>query len=793
MFFRILQKDLKRKKTMNFVLLLFIVLASMFFASSANNLLAVNGAINHFMDISKVPDFFSVALSDGKEDKIQTFIAENELVSEYEALDGFNLTNEQVTITKRQKESAKGGYERTNTLLIQKIPQNFMKIFPMEGEEILLKSGEIAFPKLEADSNDLQVGDKVRIKVGETEQEFTIAYIVKDAVFGTSFMGMKRLFISDEDFAKYEAQENLTYVKIYNVNSKDMESFNKIWKEQNFQIISTIDSKAAVAMCYVMDMLVAGILIVVSICLILIAFLVLRFTIVFTLQEDYKEIGIMKAIGIKDRGIKGIYLVKYFVLSVVGALAGFLCSFPFGDMLLKNAIVNIKVDKAEQNYLVNFLCSAAIVAIVLLFCYSSTNRLKKFSALDAIRNGSNGERFQGKNRLRLWKKKQMKPYFYLALNDISRNKKRFSILTVTFCLGTMLILLPLSAVHTLKSDRIVSLFGLCQSDVYIDTGNLDNYIMNKGDSEFLEEMSRMEEVLAENGIRAKLGSDVGYMIPCYADNPEDNYSYYILQEAGNWERSYSLLEGKEPELDNEVMITDITAKEMGVGIGDSVYFMMSGGTKECIITGTYQSMMNMGQGFRVSRSVDLSNESLSGIFCLQAEVEDMEEAEACEKIKDIFPEYKVMNSSEFMDTMIGSVKEQMDILMTCITVIVLIINGLITVLMMKTMMTKERGDIALLKSIGFANRSIKAWQVARILLVLVTAIVIGTILSKLLAPYTMGPIFAMMGANKIELVTNPLEAYVIYPLLLLTATGISAYICAGGVKRVDLKEVNSME
>ena len=80
MFFRILQRDLKRKKTMNFVLLLFIVLASMFFASSTNNLLAVNGAINHFMDISKVPDFFSVALSDGKEDEIQNFIGENELV-----------------------------------------------------------------------------------------------------------------------------------------------------------------------------------------------------------------------------------------------------------------------------------------------------------------------------------------------------------------------------------------------------------------------------------------------------------------------------------------------------------------------------------------------------------------------------------------------------------------------------------------------------------------------------------------------------------------------------------------
>ena len=46
---------------------------------------------------------------------------------------------------------------------------------------------------------------------------------------------------------------------------------------------------------------IAAILIIVSVCLILISFLVLRFTIVFTLQEDFKEIGIMKAIGIRDK------------------------------------------------------------------------------------------------------------------------------------------------------------------------------------------------------------------------------------------------------------------------------------------------------------------------------------------------------------------------------------------------------------------------------------------------------------------------------------------------------------
>ncbi len=38
MYWRILRKDLKRKKTMNFVLLLFILLAAMFIASGGGNM-----------------------------------------------------------------------------------------------------------------------------------------------------------------------------------------------------------------------------------------------------------------------------------------------------------------------------------------------------------------------------------------------------------------------------------------------------------------------------------------------------------------------------------------------------------------------------------------------------------------------------------------------------------------------------------------------------------------------------------------------------------------------------------
>ena len=48
MFFRILKKDLKRKKTMNVILLLFVVLAAMFVASSVNNIITVTNGLDYY-------------------------------------------------------------------------------------------------------------------------------------------------------------------------------------------------------------------------------------------------------------------------------------------------------------------------------------------------------------------------------------------------------------------------------------------------------------------------------------------------------------------------------------------------------------------------------------------------------------------------------------------------------------------------------------------------------------------------------------------------------------------------
>lgn len=78
MFFRILRNELKRKRTMNIILFLFIVLATMFLASSVSNLITVTGAVDYFMDISKVPDRFAIALDESEQDVIEEYLSDSD-------------------------------------------------------------------------------------------------------------------------------------------------------------------------------------------------------------------------------------------------------------------------------------------------------------------------------------------------------------------------------------------------------------------------------------------------------------------------------------------------------------------------------------------------------------------------------------------------------------------------------------------------------------------------------------------------------------------------------------------
>lgn len=117
---------------------------------------------------------------------------------------------------------------------------------------------------------------------------------------------------------------------------------------------------------------------------------------------------------------------------------------------------------------------------------------------------------------------------------------------------------------------------------------------------------------------------------------------------------------------------------------------------------------------------------------------------------------------------------------------------LITVLMEKLFIAREKGEIAMLKSIGFRNSSIRLWQLSRMIVVTCCSMIIAIPLSLLSNAVILKPIFAIMGAN-IAIQVNALQAYIIYPTILLIGILIAALLGSMSIKNIDIREMNHLE
>lgn len=232
-------------------------------------------------------------------------------------------------------------------------------------------------------------------------------------------------------------------------------------------------TKSTYRLIYVFDIIIAALLITVGICLILISLLVLRFALVFAMEENYREIGVMKAIGFRNLEIQKIYLIKYLVLVIAGAVFGGILSVPLGDFMVKGASQNLIMEDGRNFLWVNLLCILVIAFFVMSFCWMCTKKMKKVSAVQAIRNGTPGERYHKRKGMHLYRRK-MPVCIYLGINDILSHGKRYIILMITFCISFVLISIPLNTLTTMKSGEMVRRFALNpDSAVYLDKMEMD--------------------------------------------------------------------------------------------------------------------------------------------------------------------------------------------------------------------------------------------------------------------------------------------------------------------------------
>ena len=277
MYRNILKKDLKRKRAMNLILLLFIILATMFVSSSVNNIINVTTALDSYFEMANAPDYFAAVMNKNCAVDI------DETVRMASAVDSC-ATENVLFLMSGNLIYEDGDIVSEGTNLVQS--DIYLNYFLSDGSILeTVRQGEFYMTEGQADENGVDVGDKLTIELNGVSREFVLADKIKDALLGSNQLTVNRYIISREDYESFFSSENTeeyyggTLVYIY---SSDLETALTQIKAIVDQSALTME-RSTMKFTYVFDMIVSGILLIVSIILIIIAFVVLRFTISFTL------------------------------------------------------------------------------------------------------------------------------------------------------------------------------------------------------------------------------------------------------------------------------------------------------------------------------------------------------------------------------------------------------------------------------------------------------------------------------------------------------------------------------
>lgn len=565
MFWRILKKDLKRKKTMNIILLLFVILCSMFAAAAVNNIIAVTGGIEHYFDAADVPDI-TVRMLTGEENDLEEKIGELACVRE--------IRSEHWLCVLSSKYFSHNGKKLDNfTNAAYLLSDSEMAINYFDENNNIIESVEKGCFYANAPFlQDLTIkkGDEVELTVGNSHLTLKFMGRFKGALFDSGNTASPYLIMNSADY-DYLDRDEATHIvngKQFCVTTSDVDEIREFAKNYSGVYVNAREDCKGI---YLYDMIPAYVLMVISIMLMFTAFVMLRFTIGFTVSEEFREIGVMKAAGIGNSSIRSLYIVKYLAIAVIGTLIGYFCSVPLGDMMMKTVSKNIVLGSGSGT-LMGLVSSAAVVIIILLFCYNCTRRVNKLSPIDAVRNGQTGERFRRKSLLHLGRSKLPQAAF-LSVNDVLSSPKQFSIVIVVFTLCILLMTIMSNFALTLKSEKILRFFDMPSSEAHIlDSEILGEIVVDQ--SVYKQIIADTEKLLADNGIPGKCTMTMSTEFETSRKGKTAKISFYVMK--GETNDTLYVDKGSAPQKTDEIVVTVSVLDDLGAEIGDRVTAVING-------------------------------------------------------------------------------------------------------------------------------------------------------------------------------------------------------------------------
>nr|MDE7479098.1 FtsX-like permease family protein [Lachnospiraceae bacterium] len=592
----------------------------------------------------------------------------------------------------------------------------------IEENPSLLSSGEMYVPIAFTALYHAKIGDEVKIKISDENdmQTFTIKGFFEDPFMGSTMMGMKMMLMNQEDMnqlilALECAGENKrsgggAALHIFkDENELSVSEFQSLLNEKaNFNgddNTFTYQKSTIMGFMLILQNIFAAFLLVFVLVLLMVALLVTSHSIVSSIEQDYADMGILKAVGFTKRDLQLVKTLQYWIAIILGMLIGVPVSVPVARIVTRYTVTvtGLMIPAAIPIGPCLIGLFSILLLLTAIICIK-TAMIDKITPIRAIRGGGEDIYFQSRFVTPIHKTALN---LHLALRQLVSGKKQY----ISACFVTVVLVFFLSLIGKLEAwigpdgKGLIDSFNAVPYDIGV--GIRDEGITQEEITKLIEDFTEIKDVYWYNATHG-VANNMEYLMNI-CEKPE----------------YYNILEGRTCIYDNEVLVTEVVAEKLGVSIGDTLEIQYNNKTLDFIITGINQCANDMGDNFSITKDgflrFGVSNDVSD--FTHYILVQSNEKEAIVNKLEEMYGERVSLDDNSWSGT--ESIVTVMDVIVGFMYIITVIFIFVVIIMSGSKILYREQKDLGIYKALGFSAAKLRITFALRFALVAVLGSVFG--------------------------------------------------------------------
>lgn len=677
--------------------------------------------------------------------------------------------------------------QKDNTLLKSTYDISVLEFNPSDKLRVIdsqykpeeaLKQGEIYLPYIYKSSFTVDVGDTIDFVFGNQKISFKVVGFVEELIAGGELDEAKFIYISKPDFTKFiklggDNVEKLLQMRVRlttNDESVCYQLSKKFIKDYGSEVELVKNCSEIKNNLLILPNIALAVMITFAIMLCIITITIMRYAIFATIEADYTNIGILKAIGFTpfmvQISITGHYVLLTLISGSLSLLAGIFVTPILGQIILKSS--GLFFD-GFLSFKEGILTLMSLILIIGLFSFRTARLTKKISPIRAITNGLAPVHFSSRINLPLDRMKLLPFNCCMTLKQLLTKTKRY----ISFIFITAILAYALNfsfgLVDTFRSEKALGILGADFSDIELDTST-----------------KKEAEILI-----SKIKSD--YEVEWYYfENSEqlevDGEKTVInVREDFNASGALHTLEGHFPKHDNEVAITSLLERRYHKHIGDYLTIKdANSNLHEFIITGIYQTVDQGGSVIMMHESgmkaLDSAYE-MNEVYIKLTSYDNLDQV-IMQMQKKYTGYEEISNERKDQVEDINTVQDVFLAISMLVFALNVIIISIITFLMMKITIYGETRELGIYKALGFSSSRLRFQLALRFALITLFGGVIGVALQIITGSKLFLYALHFAGISCFSIENKFLNAFL--PIIMITVlTLLSSYLSSKNTKVVS--------